>query len=656
MNSLNNIIQKKSCHSFIAFLLWVVGAVGIFAQSDTDIIVDSLLWHYESISNKKSTKLLSAIKNFNQHSVENNDTIKIAASYIVYADYYGKKHNTDSMLIYANNAFMLASNIKNSYLSGLALAKVASAFEKRGRNDKAARYYLESIDLLESSEGKMGIYTIYLQTGELFQRIGNMAEAEKQLQKLYEKALESRDSMHAAHFAHTLSSFYLHQNKDEIATRFLDISKMHNLHVKDQFLEGLIHASEGYMAEKRKNFKKAYQWFSIAYNDMKALNNTPFQINYLFKKGELQYLMGNSGQAKALFYEALAIMDTLEGDLNIKKVIYETLTKIYAGEEDFEKAYRTEKKLHAILDTLYNPKRIRNSEILDREYRITKMDDQISLLKAENEIQAIQAEKLKQQREFSRLIFIFTATVMVLTIVILAIAYRGLKQKSKQQRALSREKELLRKKEIESLQKNTKINVMQALIEGEERERERISRELHDSIGGHLSALKIQIENNSKSEDIRRSLLYTYDEVQRISKNLTPNSLRKFGFNQAVIDLVENNAVIFKKCIDYQIIGNPHNLDPSTSLNLYRIVQEALTNALKYSHATEITVQIFYEKGAIRLTIEDNGKGFDFERINGNTGLGIPSIQQRAEYIGAQVDFETSPGKGTLVSVKLENT
>ena len=648
-------LKIKACHIFITFIVLLTGSMNIFSQSETDKLVDSLLWRYESIANNESVKLLSSIQNLQRYSTEKRDTVGIATSYIVYADYFGKKNNTDSMLQYANRAFMLASDIKNSYLSGLALAKVAAAFEKRGRNAEASRYYLESIDLLESSEGKMGIYTIYLQTGELFQRIGNMVEAEKQLKKLYEKALESQDSMHAAHFAHTLSSFYLHQGKDEIASRFLGLSKVHNLYVKDKFLEGLIYATEGYFAEKQGDFKKAYEWFSNAYDGMKILNNTYFQINFLYKKGEMQYYMGNIAQAKVLFYEALTIMDSIEGDLTIKKGIYETLTKIYEAEEDFEKAYRTEKKLHAILDTLYNPQRIRNREILDREYRITKMDDQISLLKAENEIQAIQAEKLKQQREFSRLIFIFTATVMVLTIVILAIAYHGLNQKNKQQRALNREKELLRKKEIESLQKNTKINVMQALIEGEERERERISRELHDSIGGHLSALKIQIENNANCEDIHRSLLFTYDEVQRISKNLTPYSLRKFGFNQAVIDLVENNAVIYKENIDYQIIGNPHDLNSFNSLHLYRIVQEALTNALKYSQASEITVQIFYETGSIRLTIEDNGKGFNFEEINGNTGLGIPSIQQRAEYIGARVDFETSPGKGTLISVKLEN-
>ena len=205
------------------------------------------------------------------------------------------------------------------------------------------------------------------------------------------------------------------------------------------------------------------------------------------------------------------------------------------------------------------------------------------------------------------------------------------------------------------------------ILEGQEEERKRLSRELHDGVGQMLSAMKLQIETFTTSsrpmkmrlEDTKSLMKSIIQEVRRVSFNLTPSSLDDFGLVPAIdkfcqgIDQITKAKVTFKN--ETRFINR---LDSKAETNLYRIVQEAVNNALKYSKATNITVEISHDINTLNIYIIDDGKGFDYEQImhSGHfesPGHGIFNMKERTSYMGGEFQLHTAPNEGTKIHITL---
>ena len=156
-----------------------------------------------------------------------------------------------------------------------------------------------------------------------------------------------------------------------------------------------------------------------------------------------------------------------------------------------------------------------------------------------------------------------------------------------------------------------KMNSMRSVIAGQEIERERIAKDLHDSLGGLLSTIKLQFDNvRSKKQELAELKEYNHahklldtavDEVRTISRNLQPGSLHDLGLVSAIKDLI--NRFEGENCpeIDFQYYEMPDKIDKMISLSVYRIIQELLNNSLKHAQATEILIQINTEDNELSL-------------------------------------------------------
>jgi signal transduction histidine kinase len=206
--------------------------------------------------------------------------------------------------------------------------------------------------------------------------------------------------------------------------------------------------------------------------------------------------------------------------------------------------------------------------------------------------------------------------------------------------------------------------VREALVEGQDAERKRISRELHDGLGQVFTAMKLSLQNMKGAEkhpcpDIMGQWLNELEglvdrsiaEVKTISRNLSPDILTRFGLRAAIEDTVERVASTSKAGIDLQFVELKEKYDGHIESSVFRMFQELLTNALTHSHAQTINVQLIDHGDSLVLTVEDNGRGYDSATVV--NGLGLPHVFSRAELLGGRVDVETRPGKGTLTTVEI---
>ncbi|KEO72321.1 histidine kinase [Anditalea andensis] len=206
------------------------------------------------------------------------------------------------------------------------------------------------------------------------------------------------------------------------------------------------------------------------------------------------------------------------------------------------------------------------------------------------------------------------------------------------------------------------------ILEGQEEERRRISRDMHDGIGQYLTALKYNLEGISavkaksekdRLENAKKLLQDIIKEVRRISFNLTPVALSDYGIVSVLKKFGEEMSKISKIPVYFENITGFHaRLEAKIENNLYRIVQEAVNNAIKYSEAKEIKILLSHNDQFLHLEIRDDGVGFDYEALDRQgyftaTGHGIFNIKERVNFIQGVVQVDTAPGQGTAIKIDL---
>ena len=199
------------------------------------------------------------------------------------------------------------------------------------------------------------------------------------------------------------------------------------------------------------------------------------------------------------------------------------------------------------------------------------------------------------------------------------------------------------------------------MITGQEAERSRISNDLHDSLGGMLSTLKLkydtlQLEHGDLSEDdeyheIMDLIDIACNDVRDISRNLKPNALENLGLTAALKDLV--NRYRIRGTLDISINTNNVDgiLDQESKLHVYRIIQELLNNAVKHAKASEIDVFVNRAEDELVMMVQDNGKGFDQQGVK--KGLGLGNLESRVKVLKGEMEIDSYIDGGTSVTVHI---
>jgi PAS domain S-box-containing protein len=206
-------------------------------------------------------------------------------------------------------------------------------------------------------------------------------------------------------------------------------------------------------------------------------------------------------------------------------------------------------------------------------------------------------------------------------------------------------------------QKELEENLLDTIINTQERERKEISDELHDNVNQKLATSKLFMERanedckNNFLLQAEHNLMDAVNEIRNISHKLSPNIIFNLGLTEAIDDFVTSINLLKKVKVRFYCSNRDIELSPDAQLALYRIVQEQMNNILKHAEASTVRIDLSKEDGKLLLVIADDGRGFDF--IRAKKGIGLQNIFFRSERCKGNTAFITAPGKGCTVRVSI---
>lgn len=409
-----------------------------------------------------------------------------------------------------------------------------------------------------------------------------------------------------------------------------------NLNDSYYYSEGIYFAKQNKHAEALQSYEKGIKSAEKHQNAI-ALNRLKFaEYEVLFKlknydkaKNNLEYLVENTP----------FIVD--------KKNYYKELSKLYNATKEFSKAYYYSNKYNVINDSLNNANLKNEIVELEAKYKKAESEKKIGLLQSENEKAVLQVNN----NRLNMMLFAVLSFVLFLTVLFLW-------SWNNYQKKISFQKEVNHQQELEALENEQKLSVSNALIEGEEIERKRIARELHDGLGSMLSGLKMHLnlaDRESKNNDpnINGMLNDSIKELRNISQNLMPESLMKLGLEHALRDLCASHSTA-QTTIEFQYLNKKTTLPKHYKIMVFRIIQELLNNALKYAKASQILVSCSQNKDVFFITVEDNGVGFDVELAEKRDGMGLRNIKNRVAFLNGKLEIDSVPDKGTSTYIEIK--
>ena len=273
--------------------------------------------------------------------------------------------------------------------------------------------------------------------------------------------------------------------------------------------------------------------------------------------------------------------------------------------------------------------------------------------KKESKIAQLEADRKLQQLSIQKknmLNYILISGAVVLLVVSL-LSYRNYKQKQK-----------LQQQRIAELETQQQLTATEAVLKGEEQERTRLAKDLHDGLGGMLSGIKYSFNNmrgnlvmtpdNAQAFERSMDMLdSSIKEMRRVAHNMMPEALMKLGLQQALQDYCDGLSESQPFALNSEFHGLDKRMEPATEIVVYRIVQELLNNTVKHSGATTILAQVIRNDNSLSITVEDNGKGFNMDDATIDRGMGLKNIQSRVDYLKGQIDIKSAEGKGTSVHI-----
>lgn len=650
------------------------------------LLFASSLAHAQSSSTLNDYEVtIDSLKN--AISTSKSDSLRCIMNYRLAYIYTKNVDKKELGKIHLKKANELVKN--NSYLKDLSYYYNSLFFSLTKENLQKFRKADEALKKYNSREIYILRSKILFNIGLLYQRENEPLQTiEVLVKEAIPVAKKSKDSQELSNL-YKLIAVVFYNNEDIAKTKYyLDLSistleqgKSKKNRYNEDLIELYLFNVEVLSVQKKTN--EAFEYLQKAEDLLKSYPLKSLYIEYYFAKGSLNQEIKNYEQAisdydngvrlsqlnkdsaleqrfKLMKYEVFILQNKIEsakdllldvfktGGMNIKDRAYYSyeLSKIYRKLNDFEKAYVYNEQYIQLKDSL--------SQMFEAE-KIADIEARYNKLENENKIKELTIEKqatlLNQRKNMLFLLLLSFALICVLTVTY--FIWKNLKNQKK----ITAQKEINHFQKLNNLKREKEIEIMQTMINVEEAERKRVARDLHDSIGSKLSALKIIFANTQNKNDYNDSRINTIletsiAELRQISYNLVPESLLKLGLEKALGDLcftLRSDTV----SIEFHSYEIDNSMPLTTQTNIFRIVQELLNNALKHSKATQILVSCSQNGNRFYISIEDNGVGFDISGIEENQGLGIKNIKSRIELLHGSFDCESSSG-GTSYNIELD--
>ncbi|HEX6432478.1 MAG TPA: tetratricopeptide repeat protein [Niastella sp.] len=390
--------------------------------------------------------------------------------------------------------------------------------------------------------------------------------------------------------------------------------------------------------------------FTLAHQSLERGLALAEQMNDVFEKRSLLYEQFNVYKqeknytaAKNMLLQGLAMEVSFPLSKNKKQLLFD-LAAMEKQSGNTEAAYRWLMQYTLISDSIYAKQTKTEIAALEARFRTAEKEKQILNLEHEKKISA-------RDRKFQLLLLL--ALIAVLSLVA-TLAIMRLQHRKKM--AAKREAEY--QAELEKIEKEKQLSNYTALMEGQEQERRRLARDLHDGLGCRLSAIKLGLsritaesaQQELSLQQITDQLDVSIRELRWISRNMMPEALLTLGLQDALKDLC--SSVMSPQL---RLVYNAYNIDPALPLTtqtmIYRMIQEIINNAVNHAEASVLLLQCSQEEDSFFITVEDNGKGFNASNHH-SEGIGLKNIRNRVHYFNGNLTIESSR-EGTIINIEL---
>lgn len=529
---------------------------------------------------------------------KNGDSVSVAQlnRHIGIASYFQGNYNVAAEHYYA--AIVILEKTAEKKELAFAYNDLAKLYRKTRDLDHALLNYNKADALFRELGDSSGVSMILNESGVVFEYKEQYEEAVRRYSASLRICESTRDSIGISYALSNIAGVYVIQKKYDEAEKNLLRALAIRQSLRDSFAIALNYSDLGVALNAKGDYTKA-----------------------------AAYLLESNKVAARLHYPELQSNN------------YNELASLAEKQGNYRDAYAWFQKRTAIRDSLYALEKSKQIEELTTRYETVKKEQKIE----------------QQHNRIVRQNFLFLGIAgLLLLIGLLAHSqYRRyqLRQETKLKSALLKQQEI----------------AVKAVLEAEENERQRIAKDLHDGVGQMMSAAKMNLsafesgfgaqttEQKNSLDRIIRLVDESCKEVRTVSHIMMPNALLTNNLDQAIRAFVDK---LDKKTLQVHVSteGLEERLDSNTETVLYRVIQEAVNNVIRHAEATTLDVSLVRDKDGISGTIEDNGKGFDVTDKNKFSGIGLKNIITRIEYLKGTVDFDSAPGRGTVVAFHVPAT
>ncbi len=550
--------------------------------------------------------------------------------------YYLKRSKSDTSLALADkNINLLKQQGKND--SMLAQFQSVSGFSLMNLNrqkEALERFY----SALKTSENIKDVSTeskILHQIGWAYMELNQNEEAIKFFKSSIALLISNKLPAEYPATYNNMAACYGALGKYDSVYKYIDLGIKLSQKKNNPGAEANAWFIKGTALMEQKRYNEALACFMNARPLREKTGNAFFIVSDLAIMAELYAMMGNTGEGIKTSEEALTIAEKQKLEAKYP-MIYKAMALNYEKAGDYKMASDIYKKLNLVQDQVYT-----NAS-------------QEALAEMQTKYETEKKERIIQEQQFNlrrKNYLIIGIAILVLLAALLAWLFYNrtkLKQEAKLQAAVLTQQQM----------------ATTAVLQAEENERQRIAKDLHDGVGQMMSAAKMNLsvfENEIKFKDPEQKISFeriislvdeSCKEVRTVSHQMMPNMLLKKGLAKAVADFLDKiDQKVLK--IKLHTEGLHERIEENIEIVLYRILQESVNNVIKHSGATALDISLIKDAEGISATIEDNGKGFNSRAINEQAGIGLKNMKARVEYLKGTIDFDSSPGNGTLVAIHI---
>lgn len=609
-----------------------------------------------------------------------NDTIKLQALLKLSEQYIFS--DTKKAIDPCNTALKISEQIKNSNYKIKAIIRLGVCYFQLGDYEKSTTYYKNGLELAKQINNQEYIEKFSGNLAINYTFTSNYEQALEILYQLNNIYIKKADTvLMASNMLDMANVYYYLKNYEKgytISTESYLLAKQTNsLKLQANALGSiaLFADSQQKTAEALINNKKSNEIRKII-NDYHGQVNSLINIANNYKdlgQNNLSILYLDSAYViaqKYNFENSLAIINTNIGNAfstigqyhkaiepKLKAYNYYKINKMYKDQMsialniassykdigNYKKSAQYYREAYYLNDTIFNSEMNRNIADMQIKYETEKKEQENLNLAKENQIKELKIEAEKQKREYTIILSAILFLIIITAFLFAFYRYKIIKRTETEKRV--------------AYEKNLRLI---EVIETEEKERERIARELHDGLGQLLSTTRINIAaldesvpNNDRNflTNALQLIDQSVTEVRNISHNLMPVSLTRYGFIAAINEIARKINDTKKILVNCNFDNFNAVLPQNTERTAYRLVQEIINNTIKHANASYINITIKNKNNTIFITTQNNGQTLSMANIKNPAGLGLNNIFTRVAILNGTINISPNQNGGTIINI-----